>query len=196
MDKLFALFNPYRWWAAIGAVVVVIGGFWWAVHAYNSYVSEKAVAAALVKERAVEAPKLKTAQAELSNLKTQVITDRLNATSAANAAIAQGKLDALNKTNIYVAEIKALKSAAAHAADQRASADRDADARLRDATRPLAAGDGSGQQGVRLSGYTNGLASLYGQCEKDVGVLIETAAGALDRLASAEAAVRALSPAK
>ena len=68
--------------------------------------------------------------------------------------------------------------------------------RLLYATKPLAASDGTDQQGIRLSGYTNGLASLYGQCERDIGLLIETSARTLERLVEAEAAVRALSPSK
>lgn len=189
MSALLAL-----WWAKLLAGAAIVLGFWWAVHAYNSKITTAAVIKAKSEVTAVYKPKFEGLAKQFNDLRTQVITDRLNATSAAKAAIAQGELDALTKTNIYVAEIKALKSAAAHDADKRAAADRDADARLRDATRPLALGDGSGQQGVRLGGYTNGLASLYSQCEKDLGLVIGTASETLDRLASAEAAVRALSP--
>ena len=189
------------WWLKLLAIGAVIGAFWLAVHTYNVKITTKAVLKAEAEMTAIYKPKFEgltkqfnglTKQA--NDLRTQVITDRLNATSAANAALAQEKLNASNKTALYRSEIAALKSVASKRDADRAADLAVFDLRLRDATRPLAASDGSDQQGVRLSGYTNGLASLYSQCEKDLGVLIETTAGALDRLASAEAAVRALSP--
>lgn len=182
------------WWLKLLAIGAVIAAFWLAVHTYNVKITTKAVLKEGARVEAVYKPKFDGLTKQFNDLRTQVITDRLNATSAANAAMAQFELEAFNKTTVYQNEIKTLKSAAAHAADKRAAADRDADARLRDATRPLAASDGSGQQGIRLGDYTNGLASLYSQCEKDLGLVIGTASEALDRLASAEAAVRALKP--
>lgn len=187
--------------AKLAAIGSVIAAFFMAVHAYNVKITTKAVLKEGERKEALYKPKFEDLTKKFNglakdsnDLRTQVITDRLNATSAANAAMAKFKLEAFNKTTVYQNEIKSLKSAAAIAADKRAADDLAAAASLRDATRPLAPGDGTREQGIRLGQYTDGLASLYSQCEKDLGLVIRTAAEALDRLGESTAAVRALSP--
>lgn len=175
------------------AFVVLVA---WGEHTYNTRITTEAVLKEGARKEAIYKPKFEGLTKQFNDLKTQVINDRLNATSAANAAIAQEKLNASLKTSKYLFEISALKTEASQLRAARSAAASDLAERLRYGTQPLANGDSSGQQGVRLSDYTNRLSSLYGQCEKDVGILIDTAAGALDRLGEAEAAVRALSPSK
>lgn len=183
----------------IGSIAVAAGLWFGVVSPYNNYVSAKKVIKAEAKKDAYYLPiiedftkKFKKQTTTFNDLTTQVINDRLNATSAANAAIAQERLNASLKTSKYLSEISVLKAEASQLRADRAAAASGLAERLRYATQPLAAGDSSGQQGVRLSSYTDGLSRLYGQCEKDIGLLIDTAAGALDRLGEAEAAVRAL----
>lgn len=192
---VFALLST-RWVQYLIGSVAFVGFVVWGVHTYNVKITTKAVLKAETALHAFYKPKFEGLTKTFNDLKTQIITDRLNATSAVNAAIAQERLHASLKTSKYLSEISVLKAEASQLRADRAVAASALTERLRYGTQPLATGDGSGQQGVRLSGYTNRLSSLYGQCEKDIGLLIETAAGALDRLGEAEAAVRALSPTK
>lgn len=184
------------WFAAWGmkllALGAVIGALWLAVHTYNTKITAKAVLKESARVEGIYAPKFKALTKKFNDLTTNVIQSRLEAESAIKLKQQEFKLEALNKTNRYEAEVKSLKLAAVQTAAGHAADTRLADERLRDATRPLATGDGSGQQGIRLGQYTNGLASLYSQCEKDLGLIIGTATETLDRLAESEAAVRAL----
>lgn len=190
MSMLLDWFTP--WWAKLLVVGAIVFGFWWAVHSYNVYVSEKAVAAALVKERAVEAPKLKTAQTELANLKTQVITDRLAATAAAELERAKWK-EAVNvKTKQYQSTLQLYKKAVAER-DAARLAPADLDRLLNNIAKP-ATSDGAGQQGISLGASASRFRELYQQCERDLDEALQTATGAVDRAAKSEAGVRALSP--
>jgi hypothetical protein len=173
------------------SVLLVLG-----IKSHDTKVATKAVNAALVKERAVTTPLLNTLTTKFNEITHNIVESRKAAKLAADGELAAAKLEALNKSIKYQHEISAYKKEAAQFAVVRATDARLADERLRDATRPLSPGDGSDQQGIRLSGYTDRLSSLYAQCDKDLGDLIETAATTLGRLVEAEAAVRALSPVK
>lgn len=192
MDKLFSLLNPYRWWAAIAAVVVVLGGLTYAVHAYNTKITAQAVDTALLKERAVEAPKLKTAQTELANLKTQVITDRLAATAAVELERAKWK-EAVNVKNTQYQSTLVLYKKAVADRDAARLAPADSERLLNNiATPTFAAGNGAGQQGISIGPTAGRFRELYQQCERDLDRAIATASEAVDRAAKSEAGVRAL----
>lgn len=177
-------------------VVAMVGLVSWAVHTYNTKITAKAVLKEGGRITAIYEPPLKKLTQDFNDLTLNVVQSRLAAKTASDTAVAQEKLIALNQTDKYEKEIKFLKAAAIKTAADRATDARTTDERVRNATSPLTAGDGSGQQGIRLSGYTDRLSGLYAQCDKDLGDLIETTAGTLQRLAEAEAAVRALSPTK
>lgn len=182
------------WWMKLLAGAAIVLGFWWAVHAYNTKITKAAVIEAKAEVTAIYKPKFDGLTKQFNDLQTNVIQSRLAAKSAADLLLAQEKLNASIKTSRYQSEIAALKTVASKRDADRAADLTGFDLRLLSVTKTLAPGDGSGSSGVRLSGYTNELAGLYSQCERDLGEAISTATEAVDRASSAEAAARALSP--
>lgn len=184
------------WYLKLAAIAAILMALWGAWLGFKHWITAPAVAKENARVTAIYEPQFKKLTKDFNELTLNIVQSRLAAKTAADTAVAQEKLIALNQTDKYEKEIKLLKAAAVKTAADRATDARITDERVRNATSPLAAGDGSGQQGIRLSGYTDRLSGLYAQCDKDLGDLIETAAGTLHRLAKAEAAVRALSPVK
>lgn len=167
-------------WEQLLALAVVAALCWYAVHSYNSYVSQKAVDKALVEERAVTKPKIEKLTAALATSKAEV-----KARDEASAAErARQVAEAALKTKLYNEVVKQNANLSAKLKSSFIAADTLA-GQLRDITARSRTACASG------SDYPRRLGEALAQCETDLGRLIgeteATAAIAADALAAARA---------
>ncbi len=96
---MFAFFAPYKLWFEIAALVAVLAGLAWGVHAYNTH--QQGIGEARVRAEYVERDRLsaenqrlreQSLQKDVDNAQAQAAKDRQLASAAAVAAANTGRL--------------------------------------------------------------------------------------------------------
>lgn len=163
------------------ALALAAGVWFGIVQPYNNYVSKKAVAAALVKERAITAPIIKRLGEWVAERDKEITA--IKEASKAEARRQASQLEIKQKDYAHaIANTKTLKS--------RLDAMRGSDAdfeRLLNAS-PVNSSAGEASLGDRYER----LEAAHQQCERDIRHAAETAAGTIERLSAAVAAIEAL----
>lgn len=174
--------------------LVLTGAVSFGVHKYNDGIREKAVAAALVKERAVTTPAFNALTQQFKTIEKNIIESRKAAKEKADAAITKEQDRADKATEDYKRELRAKKLLAAERDRLVVALDEQRASRLPELTQPLAARDGDSAEVGRLRVFADGLGRLLSQCQQTAADIRRAAATAIDRVAAAEAAARALKP--
>lgn len=176
--------DPRTWmWRAAGALGVVALLWFGVINPYNNYVSAKKVAAALDDERAKTEPVFKELTASFNTLKGTF--DGITDASTAEARRQKQQLEMKQKGYDHaIANTKALKAQL----DAMRSSDADFERLLN--ARPAKNSSSAGE--ASLGDRYERLEAAHQQCERDIRYAAETAAGTIERLSAAVAAVEAL----
>ena len=165
------------------ALALVAGVWFGIVQPYNHYVSTKAVAAALVKERAITAPVIKRLGEWVAARDAKI--EAIETASKAEALRQASQLEIKQKDYAHaIANTKTLKS--------RLDAMRGSDADFERLLNARTVNNSSSAGEASFSGRYDRLEAAHQQCERDIRYASETAAGTIERLSAAVAAIEAL----